>query len=117
MTNFIKRIISFFKLSDTRKELEELTENYCCFVNRDWKKLGYSRRATLFPKSACRMNAEEKVSVLKGIELVLASNYADRLIYFDELPKNVEEAIKNYVRQRGYSDSCVKSFEDVHSDV
>ena len=109
MVNFVRRIINFFKLGNTRKELKKLTKNYFCLVNLDWKKLGSSKRATLYPKSAFEMNAGHKVSVLKGIELVLASNHPDKIIYFDELPNDVKEAIKMYVRQRGYSDSFVKS--------
>lgn len=116
MVNFVRRIINFFKLGNTRKELKKLTKNYFCLVNLDWKKLGSSKRATLYPKYAFEMNAGHKVSVLKGIELVLASYHPDKIIYFDELPNDVKEAIKMYVRQRGYSDSFVKSFEDFTSD-
>ena len=48
MVNFVRRIINFFKLGNTRKELKKLTKNYFCLVNLDWKKLGSSKRATLY---------------------------------------------------------------------
>lgn len=75
---FVKKIINHFELKKVRKELEKLNDKYIAVINADWERKGCTDRVTCFEKNVIDFNHECKISLSKGIELIMANNSMEK---------------------------------------
>lgn len=105
--NFIKKIINYFKVKKVRKELESYNDKYASIVDKEWEKKGFSKEADCFERHLLPKVHVCAVSLVKGIDLVLANNEENKRINLCFSSKKVGDLVKLYIRLKGYSDSNV----------
>lgn len=96
-----------------RDEVRKLDGKYFAIVSETWKTQKCSRDVTIYPENHKADGFVNKVSVLKGIDLVFANKEIVKKIFFNYIPNKDFEVIKDYINLINVDNVKIIKVEDL----